>query len=224
MELVIFDFEGTLVDFQWQLEAAMETLYPRLEYYLAAAGINALEIAGLDYCRLYNFLGESIADASLRRETISLIDEVFDTFDADAATRWQLHPEVPGLLASLRQAGIRLALASNVGRRALELMFEKFALGEYFATTVTRNDVSRLKPNPEGIFQIRKFFAAEIPPSAPVLLVGDSVTDIETARNAALAVAILTNGEDRTARLEAHHPDYLIENLNELNDLLGLPA
>ena len=218
MELVIFDFEGTLVDFQWQLQAALDELYPQLQRCLACAGISPVTIAGLDYCRLYNFLGAAISDPGLCRETLALVDAVFDRFDADAATRWQLHPDAPKLLSRLQQAGVKLALDSNVGRRALDLMLEKFSLNDFFPITVSRNEVLRLKPDPEGIARIRSFF--ELSESAPALLVGDSVTDIETARAAGLAVAIITNGEDRTARLKAHQPDYLVARLSELETVL----
>jgi phosphoglycolate phosphatase-like HAD superfamily hydrolase len=101
-------------------------------------------------------------------------------------------------------------------------MFKKFLLDDYFDLTISRNDVSRLKPEPEGIRQILNYYNNNQNAPEQTFLIGDSVTDIKTARNAEIKVAILINGEDKTARLRAHHPDFLINNLAELETIFTL--
>ncbi len=220
MKLAIFDFEGTLVDFQWQLKAALAAVHPRLEEVIIRENLDRKFIAAADYCRLYNYLQAAIADAGRRAAAIAVVDEVFDRFDADAASRWQLYPEVHETLTFLKDNGWELALASNVGRRALEQMFARFSLAPYFACTITRNDVALLKPAPEGIEKILAFYRCRDLRPTVAVLIGDSVTDIETARNAGIRVAVRTNGEDRTTRLKAHSPDLLVNSLEELPDFL----
>ena len=222
MKIAIFDFEGTLVDFQWQLKPALEAVYPQIAPNIATAELDQDLISQLDYCRLYNYLQKNITGPELAKETLQLIDNVFDYYDADAAQRWQLYPEVPKLLSDLKTAGWNIALDSNVGRKALNQMFKKFSLDNYFDLTISRNDVSRLKPEPEGIKQIQNYYSNNATPPKQTFLIGDSVTDIETARNAGIKVAILINGEDKTARLRSHHPDFLINNLAELETIFSL--
>ena len=222
MNIAIFDFEGTLVDFQWQLKPALAAVYPKIAANIATSGLDQDLINQLDYCHLYNYLQKNISDPELAQETLQQINDVFDYYDADAARRWQLYPEVPKLLADLKTAGWGIALDSNVGRKALKQMFKKFSLDDYFDLTVSRNDVSRLKPEPEGIRQVLDYYNNNPTPSAKAFLIGDSVTDIKTARNAGIKVAILINGEDKTARLHAHHPDFLINNLAELETIFSL--
>ena len=101
-------------------------------------------------------------------------------------------------------------------------MFAKFSLDDYFNLTVSRNDVTLLKPESEGIKQILNYYKNNSAPPKQTFLIGDSVTDIETARNAGIKVAILTDGEDQTARLRSYQPDFLIENLAELESILSL--
>jgi HAD superfamily hydrolase (TIGR01549 family) len=220
MKIAIFDFEGTLVDFQWQLKPALEAIYPKIAPNIAAANLDRDLILKLDYCHLYNYLQRNISDPELAQETLQLIDNVFDYYDTDAARRWQLYPEVPKLLAQLKAAGWGIALDSNVGRKSLKQMFKKFALDDFFDLTVSRNDVSRLKPEPEGIRQILSYYNNDTTPPRQTFLIGDSVTDIETARNAGIKVAILINGEDKTERLRAHQPHYMISNLSEIKELI----
>jgi HAD superfamily hydrolase (TIGR01549 family) len=223
MKLVIFDFEGTLVDFQWQLGAALDRLSPLLDNCIALAGLDREVIARLDYCRLYNYLSNNIVDPGLAAEVLTSVHEVYDYYDADAAKRWSLYPEVIDLLATLNEAGWGVALDSNVGRRALDRMLDQFSLQHCFDITVSRNEVLLLKPESEGIELIMSFYRQRGSNIEEVFMVGDSVTDIETARNANIKVAILTNGEDRTSRLRTHRPDHLIENLSELKKIFFLP-
>lgn len=222
MDIVVFDFEGTLVDFQWQLKTAMERVHPLLDACMSSAGLDRDMVAGADYCRLYNYLQKNISDSSLRTDIICRIASVYDDFDADAARRWSLYPEVPGLLSALKKAGWGLALNSNVGRRALDAMLDKFSLGDCFDLTISRNEVFFLKPEIEGINLIRSFYRDKTADINQMFMVGDSVTDIETARRAGIKVVALVNGEDKTERLRLHKPDYLIENLAELQTIFSL--
>jgi len=222
MNCVIFDFEGTLVDFQWQLQAAMDRVRPLIEPYVFSAGLDREMIIGADYCRLYNYLQQNISNSDLRTEIINRIASVYDDYDADAARRWSLHHEVHNLLSGFKGAGWGLALNSNVGRQALDAMLGKFSLGDYFDLTISRNEVFLLKPEIEGINHIRSYYRDKTADIDEMFMVGDSVTDIETARNAGIKVVSLVNGEDKTERLRLHKPDYLIGNLAELKTIFSL--
>ncbi len=219
MNIAIFDFEGTLVNFQWQLQAAMDEVYPLIEESVISCNLDREFIKKADYCRLYNYLQKNIEAPDRRQEIIDKIDAVFDFFDTDAASRWEIYPEVHQLLSALKRSGWNLALASNVGRQALDLMLDKFSLNRYFPLTVSRNEVSLLKPESEGLERIKTHFQKEGSTTSQMWMVGDSVTDIETARNAGIKVAILTNGEDKTERLKKHRPDFLMQNLSQLDKL-----
>ncbi|MEA2108091.1 MAG: HAD family hydrolase [Pseudomonadota bacterium] len=222
MNIAIFDFEGTLVDFQWQLKAAMEEVYPLIEECISSCDLDREIVVRADYCRLYNYLQKNISNVDLLKKITNHIDTVFDFYDADAARRWSLYSEVPWLLSTLKKAGWGLALDSNVGRRSLDAMLDKFCLGSYFDLTVSRNDVAMLKPEIEGVNLIKAYCRETSFVVEQIFMVGDSVTDIETARNAGIKVVSLVNGEDKTERLRLHKPDYLIENLAELKTIFSL--
>ncbi len=219
MNIAIFDFEGTLVDFQWQLKAAMQEIHPLIERCITSYNLDREIIARADYCRLYNYLQKNITEHKFLSETITRIDAVFDFFDADAILRWKLYPEVHSLLSKLQKAGWGLALDSNVGRKALDKMLGKFSLTNYFDLTISRDDVSLLKPEIEGLNLIKSHYQNQWLDTGRIYMVGDSVTDIETARKAGINVAILINGEDKTERLQTHKPDYLINSLSELEEI-----
>jgi phosphoglycolate phosphatase-like HAD superfamily hydrolase len=75
------------------------------------------------------------------------------------------------------------------------------------------------KPYVEGININIFYYQVNFSAADQAFLVGDSFTDIETARNAGIKVVVLVNGEDKTERLLPHKPDHLINNLTELEEI-----
>lgn len=129
---VLFDFEGTLVDFQWQLQAAVdETVATLTEAGYATDSFGTTP----SYVDIYNqsaqliAAGSGICDGS---ESMRIIDSIYDAYDADAASRWQLYPDAVGVLKQLRSDGYRLGLVSNVGNAALTEAVARLGLVQSF--------------------------------------------------------------------------------------------
>ena len=89
-------------------------------------------------------------------------------------------------------------------------------------TATQINDVSCSNLKSKVLILIRSYYQGKNADINQMFMVGDSVTDIETARNAGIRVVALANGEDKTERLRSHQPDYLIENLAELEEIFSL--
>jgi putative hydrolase of the HAD superfamily len=115
--------------------------------------------------------------------------ELYERFShADA---WQVYPEVPGVLAALQGAGIRLAVVSNFDPRLPRLLDDAGLLGS-FETVVYSAAVGVEKPHP-GIFA-HLIAALGLPPGR-VLHVGDSRrADVEGAAGAGLQSLWLQRG------------------------------
>lgn len=210
VEAVLFDFEGTLVDIQWNLNGAVQETLERLK----AMGFPMERLVGKKYSLLKN---EAMAIAQeIGRSPDSVkeeIDSIYDRFDADALSRWSLRPEAKDFLHSLKTSGIRIALVSNVGAKALQEAMKKLELSSFFHTMVSRNDVTNLKPNGEGI----RLALTRLRASAKrVLFIGDSIDDIEAAKETGLRVIILLGGENPRPDLLSRGPDFLVRDYSEL--------
>ena len=95
---------------------------------------------------------------------------------------WEVFPGIPGLLERLGESGKQVALVTSVPNRTLvREALEGLTLNRYFAAVVTGEDVTRNKPDPEGIQMVLK--RMEVRPSR-VIMVGDSASDIQAGRNA----------------------------------------
>jgi phosphoglycolate phosphatase len=211
---VFFDFEGTLVTFQWNLAGALKETWEGLE----SLGISQQMLGGkLNYAELLNRVNELALDKDTPNgdRALKLVHMVYDRYDADALTRWQRMPGAHHVLKTLREREYKVALITNVGATALRAALEKLDIQSFFACVVSRNHVSRLKPDLEGL--IKAADQMEVLPGQ-VLFVGDSVNDVNAARNAGMLAGYLVGGEDRIVGVDELPADI---RLKQLSDLLG---
>ncbi len=211
--VVLFDLEGTLVDFQWDLDRAVGEV-TRVLYRL---GFDPSSWES-HYAVLRNTALRLAAKRGLdRRHVAKSIDAVYDRYDFDAASRWTLKPEVMTLLPFLKEEKrVALGLVTNVGRRGVECAFTALGLTGVFDVVVTRNDVELIKPSGQGIqLALRRLGAA----NADALFVGDSTSDILASHEAEVCVAIVQGGESAPASLTALGPDHYWQSLAQLRAL-----
>jgi len=202
---VIFDFEGTLVDFQWRLaeaEAQLRQACTALGF--AAAG---------NYAELWNAAADTLAPQGRIDELRRTLGPIYDRWDADALARWSPRPGARDLLRRLDEAGIRAAIVSNIGRAALNGALGRFGIERCFAPVVSRDDVTFMKPRAQGT--LRALAELEAAPEA-TLFVGDSRADVLAARAAGLRVAIVRNGECDESAFADLPPDRFVSRLDEI--------
>ncbi|CAG0961024.1 glucose-1-phosphatase [Anaerolineae bacterium] len=212
-QVLLFDFEGTLVDFQWKLKDA------------ARDAKNELRNLGFDaetwednYATLRNSAVHLATQRGVaKRVVMDRLDAIYDRYDQDAASRWSVLPEVKSVLPRLKsERHVKLGLVSNIGRRVVDEALPRLGLAGMFDVIITRNDVEMLKPSGAGIrIALEKLGVT----NADALFVGDSVTDVLGARDAGLPVAIIQGGESAPAILVAIKPDYLWKSLAEIETL-----
>jgi len=209
-EAILFDFEGTLVDFQWQLSAAInETLEM-----LWQMGFAPERILSRKYSTLMSEAIQAAAEIGLSpQQVLERIGEVYDRFDEDALTRWVLRPFVLESLVAIKAKGIRTALVSNLGGKTLTAALSKFGLTNYFDIVISRYDVKNLKPSPEGLHLALAKLGVRKDAS---IFVGDSLDDVNAAKTAGIRVIIITSGENATEEILAAQPDNMIQCHKEL--------
>lgn len=207
---MLFDFEGTLVDFQWKLSEAIEEALGMLWN----IGFAKSRILSRRYSTLMTEAQEAADEIGLSPELVrEKIGSVYDRYDEDAMTRWAVRPGVKDFLNTIKAKGIRTALVSNVGGRTIAKALSKLDLADCFDVVLSRNDVMNLKPHPEGLNRaIEKLGIGK----DRIILLGDSLDDVKAARNAGIRIMIITDGENAREELLAAGPDDLIQSFEEL--------
>ena len=206
---VLFDLEGTLVDFQWRLAEAEEALRRAAE----GLGFSRRLFEGENYAGILHRCLEAAGSGAEREAVRARLAAVYDRYDLDAASRWSLREGAAETLGELDRLGIPAALVTNIGRRAVDRVLGRFGLGGSFAAVVTRDDVRFMKPSGEGI---RRALGVLGVPPGHALMVGDSLSDVGAARDAGVAVAVVLGGETPPERLLAARPDHVLHSLQEL--------
>lgn len=154
------------------------------------------------------------------RDEVTDLVTLYRTFNFDQHDRYvRAFPHVKEVLARLHSRGVQLGVVTSKIRQTTELGLELCGLSPYLDVVITIDDVSRPKPDPEGIRLAMSRFGAK---PEETIMVGDSHYDIEAGRNAgvtSVAVGWSLKGE---AYLKQYHPDHLIQDMRDLYELVGI--
>lgn len=209
----IFDFEGTLVDFQWRLEPAEA----ELRRAFAELGFAGDEFSRGNYASMWNAAADSLAKQGRMAELRGALGPVYDRWDTDALSRWAPRAGAAELLRAIVAAGSRAGMVSNIGRRALGEALGRFGYERWLAPVVSRDEVTWMKPRAEGILRVVADWRLA---PGEVLFVGDSRADVMGARAAGMAVAIVRGGECDESVFAGDPPEHMVSRLEELAGLI----
>ena len=205
----LFDFEGTLVTFEWNLKEGMAAMLKGI----VSSGYSLEKLKKTpSYVNIHDYASE-IKEQNKESTIMDIINNIFDQFDADALTRWSLNPCAKSTIKKLKEKGFPVGLVTNVGSIAIEGAINTLGLENLFDSVITRNDVRRLKPSPEGLHMASK--ALKVNPDS-VLLIGDSFDDIGAARAAGMKCCFIKGGQDIVHLEYPYKPIIIINSLEEL--------
>jgi len=143
--------------------------------------------------------------------------------DADRAWRAQYAKHSPRLIAGARQVLTRLGRAHHLGlvtsgdRDRVTQQLREFRLTRLFGARVCSGDTPERKPHPAPLrLALQKLC---LKPSACVY-VGDSPEDLEMAKRAGVRAIAVLGPFPTEKRLRAARPDFLLESIRELPELL----
>ncbi len=195
--LVLFDCDGTLVDSQHHIVAAMRQAFAAF----------ALPEPDADAVRRLVGLPLDISVRRLLEAGAANADAVVKAYrEAAFAMRHQpdhdepLFPGLHDVLNELEADGCLLGIATGKARRGLDATLAMHGLGGRFVTLQTA-DVARGKPDPDMVLRAMRETGAT---PASTLVVGDTTYDILMARNAgARSVGVAWGYHDPAELLQA---------------------
>lgn len=216
--LVIFDCDGTLVDSQHNIVAAMTAAWQR----------HGLEPPTPEAVRRHVGLTLEVAFERMLEaptpETVAALGQAYREIVRDlrgqAALHEPLYDGIRELIEALEAPEIFLGIATGKNRVGLEHTLHALGLRERFHTLQT-SDRCRSKPDPEMVLQAMAETA--IGPEATVVI-GDTSFDMEMARAAGATPIAVSWGYHPVEELRAAgaaailgHPSELIDCLQSLS-------
>ena len=193
-ELVVFDWDGTLIDSVGTIVACTRAAFARMGEPMPAEDAVRGAI-GLG-------LAESVARFSPRSDAAFL-----ERLTAAYRECWveEYHalsrpfPASERLLRSLATDGYLLAVATAKSRRGLARDFERTGFEALFHASRTADETGS-KPGPRMLFELMEELGVE---ARDTVMVGDTVHDLEMAANATVdAVAVCTGAAAREALVD----------------------
>ncbi|MBI3167023.1 MAG: HAD family hydrolase [Chloroflexi bacterium] len=229
-EAIIFDKDGTLIDFDamwggWTIHLAgqlhqisglnvREPLCRAMGY--DEAGKKVLPhgmLASNPMAKLYRLTVEVMQSLGLSAEEAKRVVEKGWCIP-DPILLAKPFTDTRALFSSLHSKGIKIAIATADDRAPTQAMIEAFDIEEYIASMICADDGIPSKPAPDMVLSLCE--RMKIQP-AKVMVVGDTVSDLKMAHvaGAGLAVGVLSGVS--SARDLAAHADLLLESVDELH-------
>ncbi|EOD64386.1 HAD-IA family hydrolase [Amycolatopsis vancoresmycina] len=204
---VVFDLDGVLVDSFGVMRRAFETAYaevvgdgpaPFAEYnrHLGRYFPDIMRIMGLPLAMEEPFVRESYRLAHLVR----------------------VFPGVREVLTALRENGYGLAVATGKSGPRARSLLERLALLPLFDHVLGSDEVAHPKPAPDIVRRAMSLLGAQ---AEETIMIGDAVTDLQSARGAGVTAVAAFWGETDEAALLAAGPDATLRKPEDLLEWLA---
>jgi phosphoglycolate phosphatase len=149
-------------------------------------------------------------------ESKQWVTEAFDEADADGNWREKVVPikGIQTFLSGLKRDGFHTALATNDERKDTEAILNHLSMDGLFDVVLCSGEVNPAKPYPETIFTICRKLSVH---PHETVMVGDSVTDMMMGKRAgvALTIGILEGGVTPKEELEKV-ADFVVDSIQDL--------
>lgn len=179
IKAVIFDLDGTIVDFNLDYKASraeiiqllIEEGFPKSIF---STNDNLFDILSKAEIFLKNHRKEKKVE-KIRKSILSIAER----YEMEAARTTSLIPGILEALKALRKMKLKLALFTVNGKNSVNHILRTFNLKRYLDAVITRDDVLMVKPNPVHLKTALN--ALKVKPKEAIV-VGDSVWDMKSAR------------------------------------------
>src|SRR4051794_26978022 len=214
--LLVFDLDGTLIDTAPDLVETLNVIFAReglapvpfaTARKLIGGGARAMIVRGVEA------EGRVLSPVQIER----LFDEFIAYYTEHIADRSRPFPGLTETLDQLAAQGHRFAVCTNKLERLSVLLLQQLDLAGRFAVICGQDTFGVQKPNPD---MLRRTILAAGGSPERAIMIGDSETDVRTAKSAGVPIVAVDFGytERPVAEFE---PDRVISSFSELPSALA---
>ncbi|MBF0340989.1 MAG: phosphoglycolate phosphatase [Magnetococcales bacterium] len=217
---LLFDLDGTLVD-------SAQDLWRTLNHLLAAKGLERVPLErvrhlvghGARALLARGVHGEKAVPPSHDPEFETDVQQFLAYYQDHLTDHTRPFPGVPETLRALAGQGFSMAVVTNKIESFSRTILEQLGLAELFPVVVGGDTLPWRKPDPQPLLHALEQLG--VPPGEGVMI-GDSETDFQAARNARLPVILCSWGYNRGEDVGALHPDHVVDRFGQLPGFLYL--
>jgi HAD superfamily hydrolase (TIGR01509 family) len=204
---VVFDCDGVLVDSEPLGQSALEMVTRK--YRLPVNSRELSRYCGCSDLATYSDLVARYGSFCAPGEFLAEIRAAFDRTIKVQGLR--MCPGVNELVGSLRNEGIPYGVGSSGQLASIRTSLSVAGLYNLFSVVVASDHVARPKPDPDIFLEVARRLQAD---PIKCIVIEDTPTGIEAARNAGMACVAVTTSFPRAVLREA---DWIIDTLLELS-------
>lgn len=211
IDLIIFDFDGTLLD-------SKKVIVNAANYTLNELGLKSKSgdwIIGHVGTSIRGFLKRipGLEDISKVEKGVELFTRYWNN---NLVEESRLFPNIKVVLEHFRDKS--MFIISNGSMMVIEKALKKFKIKKYFQKVISGDDEDCLKPSTcpiDKAINIR-----DIRQKERTIIVGDMVVDIKTGKEAGIKTCGVTYGLGKADEIKASKPDFLINDILELMEVI----
>jgi 2-phosphoglycolate phosphatase len=210
VDLIIFDFDGTLVDSKVDIVNSVNFALERL-------GLSAKDfdtVAGYIGVGLEHLLLKCLGDGQEDKyqQAYDLYCEHYRVHLLDNSAPY---PHVKEILEHFKNKEI--AIVSNRLSTSARRMLETFGLAHYFGYILGSENVSCRKPSPCPVLSVIDKFKI---PKEKAIIVGDMDLDIKSGKEAGIMTCAVTYGLGKAEDIGKAGPDFIIDDIARLKEII----
>ena len=223
VEMVIFDMAGTTIN---EDNIVYKTLQKAINSFGIEVDLPSVLAIGAGQEKLNAI--QDIIKVHGNETDLDKADAIFKQFLLMLATAYEefaieAMKNAESVLLSLRNNNILVVLNTGYDKNTANFILEKINWRQFYHydLLVTASDVKKSRPAPDMIQFAMNLFSIEDPKK--IVKVGDSRIDIEEGKNANCLYSIgITTGAHTKEQLQNASPDFIIDDLTALFDILKL--
>jgi phosphoglycolate phosphatase len=152
--------------------------------------------------------------ATLGPDTCKLVEDALRDAEIRASHSAEPTPHAEDFMRAWRRTGRTLAVVSNNSQAAVESYLRARVVRRYVDAIAARTepDPTLMKPNPHLVLQALR----QVDATQPVVMIGDSESDIQSARAAGVPSIGYANKPGKEERLRQAGADAIIRTMEEL--------
>ncbi|OUR71967.1 HAD family hydrolase [Methylophaga sp. 41_12_T18] len=211
-QLIVFDWDGTLMDSTGHIVNCMQ------------AAIAELKLPSLEDNAIKHIIGLGLNEAVTTMYPVEANPQFISTLADKYREIWLNSPHDSPLFANARELvqqlaeqDFLLAVATGKSRRGLDKVLQATGLGEFFHATRCA-DECHSKPHPQMLEELIDYFGVE---KQQTLMIGDTEFDLQMAHNAGADSLAVSQGAHDIDRLQACEPKAIVADLHHVEQWLN---
>lgn len=148
------------------------------------------------------------------------VSETFHAYYEPRASKVRTRAGANELLKWLFEKNIKSVIFSNHINEPIKKQLKRLKIEKYFSGILANSEIHTTLKGRSKKEKLKNFIENNKVDPNEIIIVGDTLEEIEIGKELGLFTAAITHGNCSTARLKSAKPDYVIKNLKEVIDII----